>query len=1095
MKKRRFGRKMKRGASLMVVLISITVLVIMGTLFTVIAMRSYNYSYSKMCKQQAYYTAVSAIQILYGNINSDVNVLTNIMGDLDDAIEANSAADISTIAVEVGEVGGSSAADGTINEHGTFASLMGKCTLKARYTSEKKDEISLEAHATYNGYTSTARALVARTSKAAAELKKIFDNTFCLQSPISPIIAAETIGDIYISSPGSYERDDITGVIFNTTANATVRDSIYGAIQPGVVSSTKTVHTKPVDIDNTPLTDTAGNTYYNDWVELYMFSNYGTSLNTQYPRNYTAVNGDVYAQSRVLIGMWDKDATDLKHFNTWNFEKLRREYREVSADYEHGNSDFETLFDHDDDDKVPVYASKFRVNGDMWLWENARIENFDSTRTYNAYNGVKNNIYAMQDLYIDGYCYQGSKIVDYLPNASCEVSIFGDVMVQGELYIANSVVFGDIYCNGPRLTMVDCKVYGNVYFAGGEFTAENTTITSGTFNKSTVESIPSAMYGNSIISGRYLKDDANATDFPSDVSYAMPGGNLVIMNGANGNATQLPSTTSRGYGAVLTNCAVTGTFYANTSLYLASAHPYYDVLGGAVYRQSIYNNVICKNNPVKIDLSHYYEEGYKATESEAGRDRSAARCNKIEINGVLMADSLTFWGSQYPFSSAGSYFSEKSFINVAVINSSLYIDGNEKGIDWSTKQSVFFNALYYCGNTCSIYDTDIAGAYYGVNGFTEYKNNRVASSNALGSASAVLAQARNNGALGNAATATFDSAYSAYFATAVSTFATYAHNGFSLKAANGTQRDITTWDEYGFPEQQKWDDKVITLRNWSAPKAAESSDSTDITKVYYYRYSNVNDLVNQINNPNSTTVKEDVAAFVNGVLTIKKSIEFTGKADFSAYQTIVFDNSAGNLHIKFNRGAVFGTTKDSGKTYTDKDASRVLLQGGNMTFFYLYSLQGEGGHYNFDNPELYINPFTVIGEASEYESAFRVNDLYIISNDDIIMEFGKDVSFNGFVYAPKGHLYIEPGTENMYWSTLNGCMAIESYILDAVEGKFSWWDKLWSKEWEQIVEQYTKCVYNYVQPRLIVDVGLQYGDTTQDIADFSQVVWEFLGYY
>ena len=1089
MKKRRFGRKMKRGASLMVVLISITVLVIMGTLFTVIAMRSYNYSYSKMCKQQAYYTAVSAIQILYGNINSDVNVLTNIMGDLDDAIEANSAADISTIAVEVGEVGGSSAADGTINEHGTFASLMGKCTLKARYTSEKKDEISLEAHATYNGYTSTARALVARTSKAAAERKKIFDNTFCLQSPISPIIAAETIGDIYISSPGSYERDDITGVIFNTTANATVRDSIYGAIQPGVVSSTKTVHTKPVDIDNTPLTDTAGNTYYNDWVELYMFSNYGTSLDAQYPRNYTAVNGDVYAQSRVLIGMWDKDATDLKHFNTWNFEKLRREYREVSADYEHGNSDFETLFDHDDDDKVPVERSTFRVNGDIWLWEDARIENFDSTRTYNAYNGVKNNIYAMKDLYIDGYCYQGNDKDNFY--ASNQVSIFGDVMVQGELYIANSVVFGDIYCNGSRLTMVDCTVYGNVYFAGGEFTAENTRIQSGTYNRSTVPNadenpvMPSTYQGKS-------------------VSYSMPGGNLVIMNGANGNNPFLPSETTRGYGAVLTNCSVTGTLYANTSVRLVVSE--YTKEGALwdrfnTYPDSTYGNVIAVNQSVGIDLTRTYEEGYSLA---VGSSRNAAAYNKIKINGVLMAYSLDLRYSQfkgkdvdwYDWTGVERLFPKQSYIKTAVIGSgTLFIDGNQRNTRDGDK-SILIDNLYYCGSNCKIYDTRISGYYYGASGISEGSNNSITSSSGvLGSASAVLAQARNNGVLGNAATATFDSAYSAYFAVAVSPFATYAHNGFSLKAANGTQRDITTWDEYGFPEQQKWSDKVINLKNWSAPKAAESSDNIDITKVYYYQYSNVNDLVNQINNPNSTTVKEDVAAFVNGVLTIKKSIEFTGKADFSAYQTVVFDNSAGNLHIKFDRGALFGTTKDSGKTYTDKDASRVLLQGGNMTFFYLYSLQGEGGHYNFDNPELYINPFTVIGEASEYESAFRVNDLYIISNDDIIMEFGKDVSFNGFVYAPKGHLYIEPGTENMYWSTLNGCMAIESYILDAVEGKFSWWDKLWSKEWEQIVEQYTKCVYNYVQPRLIVDVGLQYGDTTQDIADFSQVVWEFLGYY
>lgn len=1072
----------------MVVLISITVLVIMGTLFTVIAMRSYNYSYSKMCKQQAYYTAVSAIQILYGNINSDVNVLTNIMGDLDEAIEANSAADISTIAVEVGEVGGSSSADGSINEHGTFASLMGKCTLKARYTSEKKDEISLEAHATYNGYTSTARALVARTSKAASELKKIFDNTFCLQSPISPIIAAETIGDIYISSPGDYARDE-NGNIINSTANATVRDSIYGAIQPGVVSSTKTVHTKPVDIDNTPLTDVAGNTYYNDWVELYMFSNYGTSLNTQYPRNYTAVNGDVYAQSRVLIGMWDKDATDLKHFNTWNFEKLRREYREVSADYEHGNSDFETLFDHDDDDKVPVERSTFRVNGDIWLWEDARIENFDSTRTYNAYNGVKNNIYAMKDLYIDGYCYQGNDKDNFY--ASNQVSIFGDVMVQGELYIANAVVFGDIYCNGSRLTMVDCTVYGNVYFAGGEFTAENTRIQSGTYNRSTVPNADENPVMPSTYNGK-------------SVSYDMPGGNLVIMNGANGNNPFLPAETPRGYGAVLTNCSVTGTLYANTSVRLVVSE--YTKEGALwdrfnTYPDSTYGNVIAVNQSVGIDLTRTYEEGYSLA---VGSSRNAAAYNKIKINGVLMAYSLDLRYSQfkgkdvdwYDWTGVERLFPKQSYIKTAVIGSgTLFIDGNERNTRNNDK-SILIDNLYYCGSDCKIYDTRISGYYYGASGISEGSNNSITSSSGvLGSASAVLAQARNNGALGNAATATFDSAYSAYFAVAVSTFATYAHNDFSLKAANGAQRDITTWDEYGFPAEQKWSDKEINLKKWSAPQSAESSNNIDITKVYYYQYSNVNDLVNQINNPASTTVKEDVAAFVNGVLTIKKSIEFTGKADFSAYQTVVFDNSAGNLHIKFDAGAVFGTTKDSGKTYTDKDASRVLLQGGNMTFFYLYSLQGEGGHYNFDNPELYINPFTVIGEASEYESAFQVNDLYIISNDDIIMEFGKDVSFNGFVYAPKGHLYIEPGTENMYWSTLNGCMAIESYILDAVEGKFSWWDKLWSKEWEQIVEQYTKCVYNYVQPRLIIDVGLQYGDTTEDIADFSQVVWEFLGYY
>ena len=30
---------------------------------------------------------------------------------------------------------------------------------------------------------------------------------------------------------------------------------------------------------------------------------------------------------------------------------------------------------------------------------------------------------------------------------------------------------------------------------------------------------------------------------------------------------------------------------------------------------------------------------------------------------------------------------------------------------------------------------------------------------------------------------------------------------------------------------------------------------------------------------------------------------------------------------------------------------------------------------------------------------------------------------------------------------------------------------------------------------LIVDVGFQYGDTMQEITNFGQVVWEFMGYY
>ena len=429
---------------------------------------------------------------------------------------------------------------------------------------------------------------------------------------------------------------------------------------------------------------------------------------------------------------------------------------------------------------MPVGTSTFRINGDVWLWEDARIENFDSTKTYNAYKGVKNNIYAMQDLYIDGYCYQGNDKDNFY--ASNQVSIFGDVMVQGELYIANAVVFGDIYCNGSRLTMVDCKVYGNVYFAGGEFTAENTRIQSGTYNRSTVPNADEEPVMPSTYQGK-------------SVSYDMPGGNLVIMNGANGNNPFLPAETTRGYGAVLTNCSVTGTLYANTSVRLVVSE--YTKEGALwdrynTYPDSTYGNVIAVNQSVGIDLTRTYEEGYSLA---VGSSRNAAAYNKIKINGVLMAYSLDLRYSQfkgndidwYDWTGVERLFPKQSYIKTAVIGSgTLFIDGNQRNTRDGDK-SILIDNLYYCGSNCKIYDTRISGYYYGASGISEGSNNSItASSGVLGSASAVLAQARNNGALGNAATATFDSAYSAYFAVAVSPFATYAHNGFSLKAANGT---------------------------------------------------------------------------------------------------------------------------------------------------------------------------------------------------------------------------------------------------------------------------------------------------------------------
>ena len=89
----RKGRKRKRGASLAMVLVSMTVLTIMGTLFTTIAMRSYQYSYSRLCRQQAYYTASSSVESFYNYVSSNPNVLSVMITQLNDACEGKVSAD------------------------------------------------------------------------------------------------------------------------------------------------------------------------------------------------------------------------------------------------------------------------------------------------------------------------------------------------------------------------------------------------------------------------------------------------------------------------------------------------------------------------------------------------------------------------------------------------------------------------------------------------------------------------------------------------------------------------------------------------------------------------------------------------------------------------------------------------------------------------------------------------------------------------------------------------------------------------------------------------------------------------------------------
>lgn len=1198
----------------MMVLVSMTILTIMGTLFTTIAMRSYQYSYSRMCRQQAYYTATSSVESLYAKIKTNGGVLNDIVTALDNAYtsltkgpsegssEGSSIGginiDVTTVRVKIGSTGGGEAAAEGVVGSDFFYTYLGECDLWARYNNAKRTEISLEAEATYNGYSETARAIIAKTNAAASELKKIFDNTFCLQSPISTIVAETTHGDIYVSQPiadtdsavvqdlditayntvfaalsakngtynghsgvpGQYLRDGDGNIITSGVEgkyNQVLKVGVYGNAQASTSNASLTGHTKPLDMDNTLMekdTSTDPATYwYNDWVELYMFSAVDGG---------TAVNGDLYSNSKILIGVLDRDVNGVTYLRSWDNTIKRSVFSyngddpldnylntnefngiKLNSEFEHGFKD-DVFFNHKTD-PLEVDRSVFRLNGDMYLWQDARIENFDSKnvpKSEDENDDGKNNIYAYKNLYIDGmYIDTGWTTGANMPTTS-NVVVGGDIVVRGNAQIMNATIYGDVYCYGDELTIVNCDIYGNVYFTGSNFTADymrlfQTTDTEiSTDGGTKIANINSAKgtytngipdKGNLIINcttnlnvtgydkkaGFGTKDDVGYSDYDKKLS---------------------GETESYRWGATLTNCWVLGTIWSNVNTHImcskwddGTGHELPDYYGDIYVSEYLFIDLIWpyeiadqdltaigagwdhKYNPSGMptrqdgQISSYHANWHGFTQEEAERlgykdtlwGDSAQK--KAQAAYDYFADALRFncfealdpntqkiYAERFQFrlnqtdGLSGAQDSDVSHLGTLLVGSGgIYVDGNPEGNDedkWREDvESIQFENIYSMSPGRQMWEYEVHGkSFFGV----DAKNKIIEGLNQSGCF-------------------TIDDSLK------------------SLLAKLGGD-GLTSRKEAAFDDNAVWDDKLIKIRTWTAPK--HSSDPGASTSVNYVgeetgiEYSTDEDVVNVkgylyhlANNPAAGSVTGTPG---NGdyTLTIKQSVCFKNRVDWSAFDRIVIDTSKGNVYIRFLEGVVLG--KAGAKNYDE--GAEVVLTGGSMVFWYLY----ESGSYDFNTPTLQVNPYTRLGLVSaETGSGYGYDGLYIISNDDSLITMGQNAVLNGFVYTPHGQVFIAPAESS--YAALNGCMAIESLIMlsDPDEWTETFWDKLGGLfgdgsfgQWvtggseaivDAIIKQYENIVFNYVQPPLIVDFDFSYGNTEGEISDFGQVVWEFLGYY
>lgn len=1191
------ARKRKRGASLVMVLVSMTILTIMGTLFTTIAMRSYQYSYSRMCRQQAYYTATSSVESLYAKIKTNGSILNDITTALNDAYEdLNGAAlgiDVTTIRVKIGSTHG----DPVTEERAVvgsdfFYTYLGECDLWARYNNAKRTEISLEAEATYNGYSETARAIIAKTNGAASELKKIFDNTFCLQSPISTIVAETTHGDIYVSQPiadtdsavvknlgssyidayntvfaalskddaynghsgvpGQYLRDNDGNIITDTNTNAgkynlVLKKGVYGNAQASTADGTLTGHTKPYDMDNSPLTAVnidqpkgsqkpeEDDLWYNDWVELYMFSAADGG---------TAVNGDLYADSKILIGLSDRNDSNRNYRRLWkdsvkrnvfsavekanwtNYYLMDPEFNllDTNANFEHGfNKD--VFFDHDDT-ILTRSVSKFRLNGDMYLWEDARIENFDS---YNTANSRENDIFAAKDLYIDGfYIIRWGNLNGKIEETATEVNVGGDVVVKGNAFISNAEIHGDVYCYGDELTIVNSIIHGNVYFTGSDFTSDTTV-----YNGNVVINHDGS---NTNVTNYSTRDDYDKDNLPDNMTEYAWNNNLFGTTHDVGGDNTVYS-----WGATITNCDIKGTLWSNVNTHLLISK--WDEGGGSIpnYYGDIYVSkylfidliwtYYCDHGDDRVINTYYqmdtdttvaspevsgHRENWLAYKNDSGNEKDrvnddyaeAAVWNCFESyasNNVIYADRFQFRTNQGDPPLLTTSIDISYLGKLIVGDGGLYIDGNEwhlrdvddptTGWSWSgSRNSICIDKLitasYEQGDSGwpfykptydlpQVWDTEINDTEY-VKGSPTERDNQLAGyvKSGYSSLSAALEYQKTD---------------------ALSKF---------------SHSNAVEYETVAFKDNAVWKDKLIKIRTWSAPVAGNKTEF-NLEEGLIVKYVG-EDVPNQggggntlFGNPTTTTVANYIATYSdafevtdNGnTLIISDSVTFNCFADFSDYKRVIFDTSEGNIYVKFLYGAKFGNADAK-----DYDAgAEVVLTGGNMVFWYLY----ESGSYDFDKPTLQVNPYTRLGLVSaETGSGYGYDGLYIISNDDSLITMGQNAVLNGYVYTPYGAVYVAPAESS--YTALNGCMAIESLILLNTADELpqgSIFDQI-KKDWEDLigggnvtenvdslVKQYENIIFNYVQPPLITDSVQMGGLTDQEVADFNSVVWEFLGYY
>ncbi len=501
--KNRIGKK--KGATMLIVITTMSLLIIIGSGFASLSFYSYRHSYGALCRQQALFTAKSVLDGFLDEFKASSTLRESVLRELNDVVATHPDEDvteqIATINVKnlydiLTENTNPANDDDDDDDDTPEVKEKQDCTMKVSYFNKEKTKIKLSVESTYKGFKGVIGVILAYTNKASMELSKIMNNALYFCTPIINFVcnngkSGQTgiVGDVYVDSAkfGDNNNNGVDDFYENIRAKE--------ALLAGTPRESDKGTTLKMNIDGTP------RALPKEWVEVYIRTWEGSPLTGNLA---PAINGNLKCNTDVLLGLSDK----------------------ASGGYAHGYGDFKVGFDGEGQagDVTCLWVrDDIYVNGDA-RGENMICNNLyvvDNDPTDGKYKGnffgqfilqhsyswinpfySRSNVKINGNAIVDGYFVMNGGDKDtgkvggsiYAGRRNADGTLWGTKGTfaynaeNGELDEANTKlgtgdvslsglkegVGGDIYAEGNVYIKDGTEVYGNVYAKGNVYIKNST---------------------------------------------------------------------------------------------------------------------------------------------------------------------------------------------------------------------------------------------------------------------------------------------------------------------------------------------------------------------------------------------------------------------------------------------------------------------------------------------------------------------------------------------------------------------------------------------------------------------------------------------